>query len=73
VLWATPVTLSTAVTAAMWTSAVVLALFETVAAFRSPLNGAQKATQVWWARFSGAGSSSCACCCIDLGGTRYGS
>jgi hypothetical protein len=55
VLWATPVTLSTAVTAAMWTSAVVLTLFEIVAAIRSPLSAAQRATQVLVGTLLGAG------------------
>jgi hypothetical protein len=55
VLWATPVTLSTAVTAAMWTSAVVLALFETVAAFRTRLTGTQRAGQVLVGTLLGGG------------------
>jgi hypothetical protein len=55
VLWATPVTLSTAVTAAMWTSAVLLALIEIVAAFRSHLSRAQTTVQVLIGSSLGAG------------------
>jgi hypothetical protein len=55
VLWATPVTLSTAVTAALWTSAVALALFEMVAAFRTRLSVAQRALQVLLGSLMGAG------------------
>jgi hypothetical protein len=55
VLWATPVTLSTAVTAALWTSAAALALFELVAAFRSPLSRSQRAWQVLLGSVLGAG------------------
>jgi hypothetical protein len=47
--------LSTAVTAALWASAVVLALFEIVAAVRSPLSGAQRATQILVGTLLGAG------------------
>ncbi len=55
VLWATPVTLSTAVTAALWTSAVALALFEMVAAFRSRLTAAQRFPQILVGSLLGAG------------------
>lgn len=55
VLWATPVTLSTAVTAAMWTCAAVLALFEIVAALRSPLSAVQRTVQILVGTLLGAG------------------
>lgn len=55
VLWATPVTLDTAVTAALWTSAVLLALIESVAAFRSHLSRVETVVQVLMGSLLGAG------------------
>jgi hypothetical protein len=55
VLWATPVTLDTAVTAALWTSAVLLALIESVAAFRSHLSASETVAQVLMGSLLGAG------------------
>jgi hypothetical protein len=55
VLWATPVTLSTAVTAALGTSAVLLALIESVTAFRSHLSASETAVQVLLGSLLGAG------------------
>ncbi|HEY5252168.1 MAG TPA: hypothetical protein VIJ09_10915 [Acidimicrobiales bacterium] len=55
VLWATPVTLNTAVTAALWTSAVLLVLIESVAAFRSHLSRTETAVQVFMGSLLGAG------------------
>jgi hypothetical protein len=49
------VTLSTAVTAGVWTSAVTLAAFEIVAAFRSPLTPSQRMAQVLIGSLLGAG------------------
>lgn len=55
VLWAIPVTLDTAVTAALWTSAALLAVIEAVAAFRSHLSRAETAVQVFMGSLLGAG------------------
>jgi hypothetical protein len=55
VLWATPVTLSTAVTSALWTSAILVAVIEMVAAFRSHLTPAQTALQALFGSLLGAG------------------
>ena len=55
VLWATPVTLTTAVTAAMWTSAMLLGLIELVAALRSRLSAPRTALQVLIGSLLGAG------------------
>jgi hypothetical protein len=53
--WAVGVSLGTAVTAALWTSAVALAFFEIVAALRSHRDRAQTAVQVLVGSLLGAG------------------
>jgi hypothetical protein len=55
VLWAAGVSLNTGVTAALWTSAVALALFETVTALRGHLGRVQTAVQVLVGSVLGAG------------------
>jgi hypothetical protein len=55
VLWAAGVSLNTAVTAGLWTSAVVLVLFEIVAAVRSHLSPTETAIQVLVGSLFGAG------------------
>jgi hypothetical protein len=55
VLWAAGVSLTTAVTAGLWTSAVALAAFEMVTALRSHLGSAQTAVQVLVGSLLGAG------------------
>jgi len=55
ILWPTPVTLNTAVVAALWTSAASLAFFEIVAAFRSAMSARQRALQILMGSVLGAG------------------
>ena len=55
VLWATPVTLNTAVIVALWTSAGSLAFFEVVAAFRAPISARERFLQVLTGSLLGAG------------------
>jgi hypothetical protein len=55
VLWAAGVSLDTAVTAGLWTSAALLVLFEMAAALRSHLSPAETAIQVLVGSLFGAG------------------
>jgi hypothetical protein len=55
VLWAAGGSLNTAVTAGLWTSAVILVLFEVVAAVRSHLSPTETAIQVLVGSLFGAG------------------
>jgi hypothetical protein len=55
VLWAADVSLNTAVTAALWTSAVLLALIEVAASFRSRISGSHRVAQILLGSFLGAG------------------
>jgi hypothetical protein len=55
ILWAAGVSLTTAVTAGLWTSAVILVLFEIVAAVRSHLSPTETAIQVLVGSLFGAG------------------
>jgi hypothetical protein len=55
VLWAAGVSFATAVTASLWSSAVVLAAFETVVALRSDMSVLQRVVQILVGTLLGAG------------------
>lgn len=55
VLWAAGVSLQTGVTAALWSSALALAAFETIATLRSRARGTQRLTQIVLGALLGAG------------------
>jgi hypothetical protein len=55
VLWAADVSLNTAVTAAVWTSAVLIALIEMAASFRSRISGTQRVAQILLGTLLGGG------------------